>query len=181
TLSEPDAVALDPSGNVWVADSGHNRLLEFNSKREFLRQVLVEAAEGQFKGIQGIATNSAGDVYVSASDRVQECSRRGALLRAWGSPGSGNGQFLDPYGIAVDSSGNVWVLDRYNYRVQEFSESGAFLKAFGSKGTENGQLGSASGLAFSGGNLYVTDTARVQEFSTAGTFIATFGSSGTGN
>jgi sugar lactone lactonase YvrE len=180
-FKEPDAVAVDPSGDIWVADSGHNRVLEFNKERKFLRQFGVEAGEGQAKGIQGIATNSAGDVYVTASDRVQEFSPLGEFLRQWGSPGSGNGQFLGPNGIAVDSSGNVWVVDTFNYRVQEFSETGAFLSQFGSKGTGNGQFGWASGLAFSGGNLYVADSSRVEEFSTAGTFIATFGTSGTGN
>jgi sugar lactone lactonase YvrE len=180
-FSEPTAVALDPSGNIWVADSGHNRVLEFNRERRLLRQFGIEAGQVQSKGIQGIATNSAGDVYVSASDRVQEFSPVGEFLREWGSSGSGNGQFLDPNGIAVDSSGNVWVVDTFNYRVEEFSESGAFLSQFGSKGTGNGQFGWASGVAFSGGNLYVADGARVEEFTTAGTFIATFGSSGTGS
>jgi hypothetical protein len=187
SFNGPDAVALDPSGNIWVADSGHDRVLEFNKERKFLRQFgVVGTGVGQYEGIAvsgiaGIATNSSGDVYVTGSDRVQEFSPTGEFLRQWGSPGSGNGQFLFPYGIAADGSGNVWVLDTFNYRVQEFSESGAFLKAFGSKGTENGQLGWASGLAFSGGNLYVADSSRVEEFSTAGAYLAQFGSSGAGN
>jgi alpha-tubulin suppressor-like RCC1 family protein len=187
SFNEPDAVALDPSGNIWVADSGHDRVLEFNKERKFIRQFGVEGTGGgqyegiAMSGIAGIATNSAGDVYVTGSDRVQEFSPTGEFLRQWGSPGSGNGQFLFPYGIAVDSSGNVWVLDTFNYRVQEFSESGAYLGQFGSQGSGNGQFGWAHGLAFSGGNLYVADSGRVQEFSTAGTYLAQFGSSGTGN
>jgi DNA-binding beta-propeller fold protein YncE len=182
SFKEPDAVALDPSGNIWVADSGHNRVLEFNSNREFLRQVGTEGTgAGQFEGIQGIAANSSGDVYVTGSDRVQEFSPTGEFLRQFGAPGSGNGQFLGPNGVAVDGSGNVWVVDTFNYRVQEFSASGAYLGQLGSKGTGNGQLGWASGLAFAGGNLYVADSARVEEFSTSGAFIAQFGSAGTGN
>jgi sugar lactone lactonase YvrE len=187
SFNQPDAVALDPSGNIWVADSGHDRVLEFNKERKFLTQFGVEGTgEGQFegvasKGIAGIATNSSGDVYVTGSDRVQEFSPTGAFLRQWGSPGSGNGQFLYPNGIAVDTSGNVWVVDTFNNRVQEFSESGAYLGQFGTKGTENGQLFWPSGLAFSGGNVYVADSARVEEFSTAGTYLGQFGSSGTGN
>jgi sugar lactone lactonase YvrE len=184
SFREPTAVAVDPSGNIWVADSGHNRVLEFTSKREYLRQFGSEGTgQGQFSGIQGIAANSAGDIYVTdaKNDRVQEFSPTGEFLRQFGSPGSGNGQFLGPNGIAVDSSGNVWVLDTFNYRVEEFSATGTFLSQFGSQGTGNGQFGWASGLAFSGGNLYVADNGRVEEFSTAGAFIAQFGSSGTGN
>ena len=158
SFSEPNAVAVDPSGNIWVADSGHNRVLEFNKERKYVRQFGSEGSgEGQFRGIGGIATDASGDVYVTGSSRVQEFSPSGAYLRQFGSPGSGNGQFLYPSGIAVDSSGNVWVLDTFNYRVQEFSPSGAYLGQFGSKGTGNGQLGWASGLAFSGGNLYVAE------------------------
>ena len=69
-------------------------------------------AKASSRGIRGIATNAAGDVYVSdyANDRVQEFSSTGAFLRQFGSEGTGNGQFIEPTGIAVDSSGNVWVL-----------------------------------------------------------------------
>ena len=185
SFKEPDAVAVDPSGNLWVADSGHDRVLEFNSKREFLRAFgTAGTGAGQFQGIAGIATNSSGDVYVSGSNRVQEFSPTGTSITQFGSAGSGNGQFNGPSAIAIEpSSGNVWVLDSFNYRVQEFSPTGEYLSQFGSKGTTSGLLGWAKGLAFSGANLYVAEFAnnRVQEFSTAGTFIAAFGTSGTGN
>ena len=66
SFKEPEAVAVDPSGNIFVADSGHDRVLEFNSKREYVRQFGSEGSgEGQFKGIEGIAANAAGDVYVT--------------------------------------------------------------------------------------------------------------------
>jgi DNA-binding beta-propeller fold protein YncE len=106
-----------------VADSGHDRVLEFNSAHKLLRQFGSEGtAEGQFNGIRGIATNSAGDVYVVdyANDRVQEFSPEGAFIRKFGSVGSGAGQFIEPTAIAVDSSGNVWVLNTYGAEVQEF-------------------------------------------------------------
>ena len=142
-FNEPDAVAVDPSANIWVADSGHNRVLEFNSERKYVRQFGTEGTEdGQFKGIQGIATDASGDVYVTGSNRVQEFSPSGAYLRKFGSTGSGNGQFYSASDITVDSSGNVWVLDTFNFRVQEFSATGEYLGQFGSKGTGNGQLGS---------------------------------------
>ena len=97
SFKEPDAVASDSGGDIFVGDSGHNRVLEFNSKREYLRQWGSEGSgEGQFQGIAGIATNASGDVYVSSSDRIQEFSPTGAYLRQFGTPGSGNGQFARP-------------------------------------------------------------------------------------
>lgn len=48
------------------------------------------------------------------------------FVTSWGSPGSGNGQFNWPQGIAVDSSGYVYVADTQNYRIQKFDSSGNF-------------------------------------------------------
>ena len=45
----------------------------------------------------------------------------GLLLQIGGTPDHGNGQFNEPTGIVVDSSGNVFVVDRGNNRIQEFS------------------------------------------------------------
>jgi alpha-tubulin suppressor-like RCC1 family protein/sugar lactone lactonase YvrE len=88
-----------------------------------------------------------------------------------------------PWGVAVDSKGNVWVSDTENNRVQEFSEAGAFIRQFGSKGSGNGQLSSPRGLAVdSNGNVWVVDAGnhRIQEFSEEGTYIRQFGGLGTG-
>ena len=61
-FSEPSAVAVDPSGDIWVA-GGHDQVLEFNSKHEYVRQFGKEGSgEGQFKGIGGIASDSSGDI-----------------------------------------------------------------------------------------------------------------------
>ena len=126
-FSEPNAVAVDSSGNIWVAEGGRNHVLEFNSEHKFLRQ-LGETGEGvgQFKGIGGIAANSSGDIYVtdSGNNRVQEFGPAAEHLRTFGSASLSGGQLLDPIAIAIDSSGDVWVA---NYvggagdRIVEFS------------------------------------------------------------
>ena len=186
-FGEPSAVAVDPSGNTWVADSAHDHVLQFNSSREFVRQIGSEGSgESQFKGIGGLATNSSGDLYVTdtGNDRVQEFSSTGAHLASFGSSAPGNGQLLSPTAVAIDSSANVWVLNgtgaQEGGRIVEFSSSGTFLSQFGSKGTAGGQLLYADGLAFSGGHLYVSEVSphRVQELSTSGAFIAAFEETG---
>ena len=89
-FGEPNAVAVDSSANIWAADSAHDHLLQFNSSREYVRELGSEGtANGQFKGIGGIAANASGDVYASdtGNDRIQEFSSAGtlrALLRLLG-------------------------------------------------------------------------------------------------
>jgi tripartite motif-containing protein 71 len=181
-LGDPDAVAVDPSGDIYVLDSDHEHVLEFNSQHQLLRQFGEGggSGEGQFDGIGAMATDASGDVYVTdlGNDRVQEFSPSGEYLRQFGSYGSGDGQFNFPTGIAIDSAGNVWVLDRDNHRVQEFTATGGYLSQFGEKGPGEEKLGWGVGLAVSARHLYVSQwefgKGGVQEFSTSGEYLGHF-------
>jgi peptidylamidoglycolate lyase len=55
-------------------------------------------------------------------------ARDGKFLLAWGTKGKGPGQFDLPHGIALDSSGRVFVVDRQNARVQVFDGNGRYLQ-----------------------------------------------------
>ena len=106
------------------------------------------------------------------------------FVTAWGSSGTGNGQFSYPIGITVDASGNVYVTDYSNNRIQKFSSSGNFITMWGSYGTGNGQFWHPTDIAVDvSGNVYVMDQAnyRIQKFSSSGNFITMWGSQGTGN
>ncbi len=195
-FAEANAVAVDSSGNIFIADAGHDRIVEFNSERKYVRQFGEEGSgPAAFKGIGGIATNKAGDIYATdpGDARVQEFEPDGTHLRSFGGPGSGTneGKLSYPTGIAVDSSGNVWLVNAYGSpeggRITEFSETEHGEKTLGSKfgstGTTEGKIGISSfGLAISGGNLYVTEygNSRVQEFSTSGEYRNTFDPAGSG-
>jgi tripartite motif-containing protein 71 len=107
-----------------------------------------------------------------------------AYASAFGSVGTGTGQFNHPAGAAVDSKGAVWVVDQGNDRVQKFNASGEFQSVFGSSGTGDGQFGRPTDVAVdAAGNLWVTDAGnnRVQKFNDKGEFLAKFGSLGSGN
>lgn len=102
----------------------------------------------------------------------------------WGQLGTGSGEFDEPTGVAVDSNGNVFVVDRNNDRVQKFDASGSPLGNWGSTGAANGEFDSPRDVAVdSNDDVYVTDgnNDRVQKFTNSGTYITQWGTSGTGN
>ena len=106
------------------------------------------------------------------------------FMLKWGSYGSGDGQFFLPYGVAVDSSGNVYVADCGNHRIQKFDSSGVFLTKWGSYGSGDGQLWCPIGIAVDDSdNIYVVEFVnnRIQKFNSDGEFITKWGSEGSGD
>lgn len=99
------------------------------------------------------------------------------IVAAWGSGGSGPGQFASPVDIAIARSGSVYVTDYYNCRVQYFTPGGDYLGEWGSAGSGPGQFQAPHSVAVDdSGNLYVTDRSlqRVQKFTATGGYIRTF-------
>ena len=104
-----------------------------------------------------------------------------SAVAAFGSSGSGNGQFSDPKGLALDTAGNIYVVDTRNYRVQVLNSEGVFQRAWGSQGTGPGQFQEPWGIAVdSDGYVYVADTwnHRIQKFDSTGKFVTTWGAFG---
>jgi DNA-binding beta-propeller fold protein YncE len=99
----------------------------------------------------------------------------------WGSQGNGDGQFDRPVGIAIDSSGNVYVTDQNNNRVQKFDRDGNFLTKWGSFGNLDGQFSAPRGIAIDFDDFVsVADWGnnRIQKFDSSGNFITKWGSTG---
>src|SRR5438874_6181110 len=93
-----------------------------------------------------------------AAVAILSASEARAAVTSFGSAGSGNGQFLDPAGVAVDGTGNVYVADRNNHRIEAFTNSGTFIRTWGSLGTGDGEFGYPVGIAVSpGGQVYVSE------------------------
>ena len=77
----------------------------------------------------------------------------------WGSPGTGDGQFDRPIGIAIDQGNNVLVSEMDNHRIQKFTGEGVFLTKWGSLGSGDGQFQSPFGLEMdmTSGCLYIVE------------------------
>jgi DNA-binding beta-propeller fold protein YncE len=106
------------------------------------------------------------------------------LLLTCGSEGSGNGQFDRPFGVAVDSSGNVYVVDLGNNRIQKFDSNGTYLAQWGLLPPSFQWAPGGHGVAVdSSGNVYVVDSNenRIEKFSSNGTLLTQWGSAGNGD
>jgi DNA-binding beta-propeller fold protein YncE len=133
-FNKPSGIASDNIGNVYVADSGNDRIQAFDPNGNFLTTWgSFAGGDGQFSYPTGLAIDSSGNIFVvdTGNDRIQKFDRNGNFLTKWGSSGSGKGEFDWPTAIAVDSIGNVYVADRGNGRIQKFDSNGNFLARWG--------------------------------------------------
>jgi hypothetical protein len=177
-------IAIDSSGNVYVADTYNHRIQKLTLNGQFVTKWGSEGSgDGQFEWNLGIAIDSSGNVYVADRDnsRIQKFTSSGQFVTKWGSYGSEDGQFNEPIDITIDRSGYVYVLERRNNRIQKFTSDGQFITKWGSGGSGDGQFNLPEGMALdNSGNVYVADSwnNRIQKFTSNGQFINKWGSFG---
>ena len=147
----PEALAVDASGNVYVADTNNHRIQKFTSDGVFCQVGNPEArGNGQFI-FQGVAVDSSGNVYVADTQppHPEVHTLMVSLLPNGVVTGGGDGEFADlQVGIAIDASGSVYVADTWNYRIQKFRSDGEFLTQWGSYGSGDGELYIAKGRRY---------------------------------
>ncbi len=145
----------------------------------------AEAPDG-VQTITAVATDSLGGTG-TATVTVHSSSPAVTyeFVTTWGSRGSGDGEFAYPGGVAVSTTGHVYIADTDNHRIQKFSPTGQFISKWGAPpGSDDGQLKAPSGVAVDAeGNVYVGDTGnlRIQKFTSNGTFLTKWGSFGDGD
>ncbi len=122
-FDHPNALAVNGAGEVYVADTGNDRVVKLSPSGAVLTEWGSRGVgDGQFHAPSGVATDAAGTVYVvdTENNRVQAFDPYGRLLEKWGAAGPAVGEFARPTAIAVDCSGGVYVADTNNNRVQRF-------------------------------------------------------------
>lgn len=186
-LSGPQDVAVDSSGDLYIADGGNQRV-EKVTPDGMLSVIAGSGTQGtstngpaidsDLDNPYGVAVNSAGDVYITnnGDGQLDEVTPDGTLTVLAGTgtngaitPGPATSSELNfPYGVAVDSGGNAYVADSGNNEVDEVTAGGtisAFAGIPGSSGLPTAGPAASSLLTFpqgiavdASGNVYVADT-----------------------
>ncbi len=185
-FNDPFDVAVDGNGNVFVADRTNHTIRKITPAgvvTTFAGRAGAPAfangsgGSARFKNPQGVATDSAGNVYVADTGNqvIRKITPSGVvstLAGAAGKAGSTDGtgsaaRFSSPFAVAVGSSGNVYVSDFNNSTIRKITSAGVVTTLAGQAGQEGLRDGTGSAARFFGaydlavdpaGNVLATDT-----------------------
>jgi sugar lactone lactonase YvrE len=185
----PQGIALDGTGNVYVADTGNSAVRKI-SPDGMVTTVAVGSA-GSFQTPKGIAVDPANNIYVAHSSfgTIHKITPAGEVTTIAGQVGSAY-RFSSVSGLAADGAGNLYVLDAC--RISKITPDDVISTVAGSYSCNgSGYDGPAAEARFSGpkaltidaaGNIYVAETAahRIRKISPNG-WVTTLGGSEMGN
>ncbi|ABS56118.1 NHL repeat containing protein [Methanoregula boonei 6A8] len=179
-FSQPEEVAINTTGYIYVTDNQNNRIQVFDPSGNYVSQWgSAGSGNGKFEGPSGIAVNTTGYVYVTdyGNGRIQAFDPSGAYVTQWGG-------FYHLIGVAVNTTGYVYVADSGNNQIKVFDPSGTSVTLWGSAGSGNGQFNLPWVITVNTtGYAYVSDwnNNRIQVFGPSGNYVSQWGSAGSGN
>ncbi len=176
-LNLPSAGVMDSGGNVYISDTGNNRIRRI-APNGIISTIAGNGTAGysgdggagtsaQLNNPMGVAVDSAGNVYIAdeLNSTIRKVTPSGTITTLAGNGKSGfsgdggpatSAQLNAPQGVAVDASGNVFIADTSNRRVRRVSSGGTIITVagngtFGFSGDGgpgiNAELGTPVGLA----------------------------------
>ena len=187
-LNNPFNVALDSSGNLYIADTLNHRVRKVDTSGKI--STVAGTGQGSSSNLTGLATqvaifspydvalDSAGNLYIAEGNRIHEVDLAGTIKTIAGngnasSAGDGglaiNASFQTPQGLVVDGAGNVFVADTFNNRIRKIDTAGIIttvagghIGGIGDGGlATNANVGAPVGVGLDGlGNLYIADTSH---------------------
>jgi uncharacterized protein (TIGR03663 family) len=165
----PRSVAVDSTGNVYIADTGNQRIVVTDSEGNFKYQWGYEgAALGAFDEPAGVAVDAAGNVYVADTwnGRVQVFGPDGSgqvgaqPIASFSVPGWQRNTYLDP-SIGVSADGQVFTSVPSDNAVRWTDSAGTERLRWGGAGSDTASLNGPSGIASApDGSVYVVDRAN---------------------
>jgi len=213
SLSEPFGVAVDAVGNLYIADTSNHRIRKVDTSG-MITTVAGNGTEG-FSGDGGpatsatlntpigVAVDTAGNLYIADAfnNRVRKVNAKGVIATV---AGNGDARFSGdrvaatsaslsaPFGVAVDTAGNVYIADTSNHRVRKVDTSGMITTVAGNR-TESffgdGGAATLASLNFPTGvtvdradNLFITDQSnhRIRKVNAAGVITTVAGNGNAG-
>jgi len=156
-LSSPAALVVDPTGNLFIADTSNNQIVEVNAQGTASVLTISGLSPASLSSPSGIAIDGAANLYIAdtGNNRVVKVGPSGAGSTI--STGSVN--LSIPHGIALDQSGDIFIGDTGDSRIVEVTSGGtpAALTINVSSGAPS--LNSPKGLAVdASGKLYIADS-----------------------
>jgi sugar lactone lactonase YvrE len=162
TFSDFDAVAVDGSGNVYVADTGNHVVKEIVAVGGVIpTSPRIRTLGSGFLHLLGVAVEGSGNVFVAdfGNNAIKEIVAVNGVIPSSPTINTLGSGFLDPEAVAVDGSGNVFVADRGHNAIKEIVALGGVIPSSPTINTLGSGFSVPSGVAVDGaGNVYVGDS-----------------------